>query len=77
MNLQNADIANGAKMLGLDALKSPQQLYDDLLRLKYLTPNQIRVSDDYRTAYEWLREKTIKFANIKCSERCSVMYDTI
>ena len=65
------------KMLGLDALKSPQQLYDDLQRLNYLTPDQIRVSDDYQTAYEWLREKTIKFAKIKCSETCTVMYDTI
>jgi len=47
------------KMLGLDVLKSPAQLYEDLIDKGFLEYNQKFVYDpEYQRAYEWLVTKT-------------------
>jgi len=47
------------KMLGLDALKSPAELYDDLINNKFLQYNQrFTLNPDYQRSYEWLVTKT-------------------
>ncbi len=67
-----------AKMLGLSQLKSPEDLYNDLLEIGFLREEDKQVvNEEYITAYEWLREKTIKVNNIKCSDRCTDIYATI
>tara|TARA_R100001463_G_scaffold41160_1_gene86875 strand:+ start:977 stop:1960 length:984 start_codon:yes stop_codon:yes gene_type:complete len=47
------------KMLGLDALKSPAELHEDLINNKFLQYNQKFVyNPDYQRSYEWLVSKT-------------------
>ena len=47
------------KMLGLDALKSPAELHDDLINNKFLQYNQrFTLNPDYERSYEWLVSKT-------------------
>jgi hypothetical protein len=47
------------KMLGLDALKSPAELHEDLINNKFLQYNQKFVyNPDYQRSYEWLVTKT-------------------
>ena len=47
------------KMLGLDVLKSPAQLYEDLIDKGFLEYNQKFVYDpEYQRAYEWLVTRT-------------------
>jgi len=48
-------------MLGTDALKSPEELHDDMMRHGYLEPHQKFTYDpEYQRSYEWLSslEKT-------------------
>lgn len=66
------------KMLGVSRLRSPKDLYSDLLEVGFLLPEQKFVeNEEYVTAYEWLREKTIKINNIKCSDTCSIIYSKL
>lgn len=66
------------KMLGVSRLKSPKDLYSDLLEIGFLLPEQNLVeNEEYITAYEWLREKTIKINNIKCSDTCATIYSIL
>ena len=50
-----------ALMLGTDALKSPEELYDDMMCQGYLETNQKFIyNPEYQRSYEWLSnlEKT-------------------
>ena len=48
-------------MLGLDALKSPRELYDDLVRVGYLHKEKFSGIEKYNQTYEWLKEKCVDF----------------
>ncbi len=50
-----------SKMLGLDALKSPRELYDDLVRVGYLHKEKFTSIEKYNQTYEWLKEKCVDF----------------
>jgi len=50
-----------SKMLGLDALKSPRELYDDLVRVGYLHKEKFSDIEKYSQTYEWLKEKCVDF----------------
>ena len=50
-----------SKMLGLDALKSPAELRDDLVRVGYLHEERYSVSFKYNKTYDYLREKCVDF----------------
>ncbi len=63
--------------LGLNALKSPEELYHDLYDKNLLPDDNFVNSGEYNEAYLWLMDKTKKFVNIKCSDRCTAMYDII
>ena len=63
--------------LGLNALKSPEELYNDLQDKNLLPDDNFVNSGEYDEAYKWLVDKNKKFANIKCSGRCTAMYDII
>ena len=48
-------------MLGLDALKSPAELRDDLIRVGYLHKERYNNIEKYNTTYDWLKEKCVDF----------------
>ena len=50
-----------SKMLGLDALKTPAELRDDLVRVGYLHKERYSISFKYNKTYDWLREKCVDF----------------
>ena len=50
-----------SKMLGLDALKSPAELRDDLVRVGYLNEERYSISFKYNITYDYLREKCVDF----------------
>ena len=50
-----------SKMLGLDALKSPRELHEDLVRVGYLHKEKFSSIEKYEATYEWLREKCVDF----------------
>ena len=50
-----------SKMLGLDALKSPAELRDDLVRVGYLHKERYNDIEKYNITYDWLREKCVDF----------------
>ena len=67
-----------SQMLGLRQVKSPESLYNDLLEIGFLREEDKQVvNEEYITAYEWLCQKKIKLANLKCSDRCMDLYATI
>ena len=45
------------KMLGLDALKSPQELYDSLVSVDFIKENKFVYQEKYYKTYEWLLSK--------------------
>ena len=67
------------KMLGLDVLKSPASLHEDLTNRGFLQHehhyNQFKnYQYDYYTSYEWLRERV---DNYKPSDYCSKIYSAL
>ena len=50
-----------SKMLGLDALKSPAELRDDLVRVGYLHKERYNNIEKYDITYDWLKEKCVDF----------------
>ena len=50
-----------SKMLGLDALKSPAELRDDLVRVGYLHKKNYDNIKKYNITYDWLKEKCVDF----------------
>ena len=50
-----------SKMLGLDALKSPRELYEDLVRVGYLHKEKFSSIEKYNMTYEWLKSKCVDF----------------
>ena len=47
------------KMLGLDVLKSPAELHEDLMNNKFLEySQQFVLNPEYQRSYEWLKSKT-------------------
>jgi len=64
-----------SKMLGLDVLKSPKDLFDDLKSNEFLQDGLEFVYDDkYQKSYEWLKTKSEKFINSGCSDRCADLF---
>lgn len=64
-----------SKMLGLDTLKSPKELFDDLKLNEFLQDGLDFVYDDkYQKSYEWLKTKSEKFINSSCSNRCADLF---
>jgi len=66
-----------AKMLGLDALKSPRELYYDMQEKNLLPPGEFNDTGDYDLSYNWLKKKTEKFVNSSCSSTCATIYDKL
>lgn len=64
-----------SKMLGLDVLKSPKELFDDL-KLNQFLQNELefRCNEDYQKSYEWLKTKSEKFVNSSCSNGCATIF---
>jgi len=64
-----------SKMLGLDTLKSPKELFDDLKLNEFLQDGLDFVYDDkYQKSYEWLKTKSEKFINSSYSNRCEDLF---
>ena len=63
------------KMLGLDVLKSPTELYEDLLSKNFITNGN--PTEEYVSSYEWLRDKVEKIDNSKCSQVCQDIYNKL
>lgn len=64
-----------AKMLGLDVLKSPKELFDDLKSTKFLQDELEFIYDDkYQKSYGWLKNKSKKFINSNCSDECAALF---
>ena len=65
------------KMLGLDAIKPPEELYYDLVDKKFITDGRYGgyFSGEYDHAYEWL-VKQIDY-NIKCSQTTLDLYNKL
>ena len=62
-------------MLGLDVLKSPTELYEDLLSKDFITNGN--PTEEYVSSYEWLRDKVEKIDNSKCSQVCQDIYNKL
>jgi len=63
------------KMLGLNVLKSPADLYNDLMNIGWLEDHQKLIVDpEYQKGYEWLKSK---IEPTKCSKICEDIYSTI
>lgn len=66
------------KTLGLNALKSPKELFDDLKSNQFLQDDlKFEYNEDYQKSYEWLFEKTQKIRNSSCSSVCASIYAKI
>ena len=53
------------QILGLDVLKSPKELYDDLLNIGFLEASQKFVyNPEYQRSYEWLRSNLEKIRGL-------------
>ena len=53
------------EMLGLDVLKSPKELYDDMMSQGYLESHQKFVYDDkYQKSFEWLQSNLEKIRDL-------------
>ena len=50
-----------SKMLGLDALKSPAELRDDLVRVGYLHKERYNNIEKYNATYDYLKERCVDF----------------
>ena len=63
-------------MLGLDAIKSPEVLYNDLIDKKFITDGRFGspIQSEYENAYIYLKEKIEKSYNSKCSQVCLDLY---
>ena len=62
-------------MLGLNVLKSPADLYNDLMNIGWLEDHQKLIVDpEYQKGYEWLKSK---IEPTKCSKICEDIYSTI
>ena len=66
-----------SRMLGLSQLKSPEELYNDLVLNEYLPDNKFVNTGEYDAAYEWLKEKKEKLDNIVCSDKCITLYNKL
>ena len=63
------------KMLGLDALKSPVELYNDLVEKGFITDGRYPpLQSEYHNSYIWLKEKIEKSYNSKCTQVCLDLY---
>lgn len=63
------------KMLGLDVLKSPKELFDDMKSNGFLQDGLEFVCDEnYQKSYEWLKTKSEKFVNSNCSSECATIF---
>ena len=66
------------KVLGLDALKSPEQLREDMIEQGFLQSDlEFHSTGMYQQSYEWLKMKTEKFVNSSCSSTCATIYDKL
>lgn len=66
------------KVLGLDALKSPEQLREDMIEQGFLQSDlEFYSTGMYQQSYEWLKKKTEKIVNSNCSSRCTTLYDKL
>ena len=55
------------RMLGVNILKSPQDLYDDLISIGWLEPHVARRRNiEYERSYDWLRERV---KNVSCTSK--------
>ena len=64
-----------SKMLGLNTLKSPQELYDDLMCIEWLEPHIKRTPNpEYEASYEWLRDR---IKNVSCTPIGEHMFSII
>ena len=60
------------KMLGLNALKSPDELYNDLLERGWLEPHVPRLPNpEYTDAYLWLKDN---ISDVSCTPKGEQMY---
>ena len=67
-----------SKMLGLDALKSPEELFNDLKSNNFLQDGlEFMYDEKYQKSYEWLKTKSQKFINSKCSDKCATLFDKL
>ena len=61
-----------SKMLGLNALKSPDELYNELLDMGWLEHDIPRVPNpEYQQAYEWLKDN---IPDVSCTPKGEQMY---
>lgn len=66
------------KMLGLEALKSPEELFNDLREREFLSLDAKFVySEDYQKSYEWLKKKSKIFVNSTCSKAFTTLYNKL
>jgi hypothetical protein len=62
-------------MLGLDALKSPKELFDDMKSNQFLQNElEFKYNEDYQKSYGWLKTKSEKFVNSSCSNGCATIF---
>ena len=66
------------KTLGLNVLKSPEQLFNDMKSEGFLQDGlEFKYNEDYQKSYEWLKAKSEKFLNSSCSKGCADIYAKI
>jgi len=67
------------KMLGLDAIKSPEVLYKDLFDNHFIIDGRFGspIQSEYDNAYLYLKEKIEKSYNSKCSQVCLDLYNKL
>ena len=66
-------------MLGLDAIKSPNVLYSELVDNKFITDGRFGspIQSEYDNAYLYLKEKIDKTYNSKCSQVVLDLYNKL
>ena len=63
-----------SKMLGLDALKSPADLFEDLAAVGYLHKERYSKIEKYNITYDWLKSKGSDFP---VTDKTKELYDTL